>query len=286
MTFHALGEFGIFSLDLRAEDPGLRPALQQAAQRLEELGFGAVWLGGTSDVGHAEPLVEATSRIVVATGITSIWRRPAAEVAADRGRLEARHPGRFLLGLGASHAELAPAYDRPYSAMKTYLDDLDSAEPPVPSDARVLAALGPKMLGLARDRAAGAHPYLVTPEHTASAREILGTGPLLAPEVGVILEDQPGPARAIARDHLRYYLQLPNYLSSWRRLGFDDADFADSGSDRLVDALVVWGTDDRIAGRLREFLAAGADHVAMQALTSGHGTVPLEQWGRLADIVR
>ena len=169
--------------------------------------------------------------------------------------------------------------------MRDYLDGLDAAARPLPAGGRVLAALGPRMLELARDRAAGAHPYLVTAEHTARAREILGKGPLLAPEVGVVLDDRPGPARAVARDHLRYYFQLPDYIASWKRLGFDDADFVGSGSDRLVEALVVWGTEDRIRSRVRDVLAAGADHVALQVLSADHDSVPVEQWRRLAGIV-
>ncbi|MFI5635437.1 LLM class F420-dependent oxidoreductase [Streptomyces sp. NPDC051664] len=285
MTFkNAIGHVGIFTHELRAEDPALTPTLLEAAGMLEHLGFGAIWLGGNSDVRHAERLVTATSRIVVATGITNIWHRPASVVAEDRARLNSTHPGRFLLGLGASHAELTPAYRRPYSAMQQYLDGLDSADHPVTPRARVLAALGPKMLELSRDRAAGAIPYLVTPEFTAAAREILGAEPLLAPEVGVVLEHRAERARPIAREFLRYYLQLPNYIVNLKRLGFDDEDFQDAGSDQLVDSLVIWGNDEEIRRRIHDFHAAGADHVAVQVLTSGHETVPLTQWKRLAEV--
>lgn len=160
--------------------------------------------------------------------------------------MESAHPGRFLLGLGASHAELAKNCQRPYSTMVEYLDALDAAAPSVPADRRVLAALGPKVLGLARDRAAGAHPYLVTPEYIEQARGILGAGPLLAPEVTVVLDDGPIAARATARGFLHYYLSLPNYRANSQRSGFTDDDLTSGGSDRLVDALVVWGTDEAI----------------------------------------
>jgi probable F420-dependent oxidoreductase len=177
----AVGPFGIFTQELCSEEPSRREEIRQAAAELERLGFGAIWLGGSSSVRHAAHLIEATSHIVLATGILNIWFEDPGTVAPQRADLEAEHPGRFLLGLGASHAELARNYQRPYSAMVDYLDGLDAANPPVPSDRRVLAALGPKMLGLARDRAAGAHPYLVTPEYIEQTRQTLGENPFSPP---------------------------------------------------------------------------------------------------------
>ncbi|MFC4034869.1 TIGR03620 family F420-dependent LLM class oxidoreductase [Streptomyces polygonati] len=281
-----VGSFGIFSPELRAEDPGLRAGLREAAAELEELGFGALWLGGSSGVRHAARLAGATSRIVLATGIANIWFETAAELAAARARLEEAHPGRFLLGLGASHAELVARYERPYTAMARYLDGLDTAAVPVPADRRVLAALGPKMLRLARDRAAGALPYLVNPEYVARARSVLGDGPLLAPEVSVVLESRPDRAREIARGFLPHYLQLPNFQANLRRLGFTDADFADHGSDRMVDSLVVWGPDEVVRDRLAEYLTAGADHLALQIRQErGVRTAPRQEWRRLAGIL-
>ncbi|WP_055539713.1 LLM class F420-dependent oxidoreductase, partial [Streptomyces neyagawaensis] len=255
MGIQHTGRHGIWSMGLRAEDPARRGELAEAAVELEELGFGAIWLGGSSAVRHAVPLIEATTRLTVATGIQSIWQYEAGDTAAEYAALETAHPGRFLLGLGVSHAKLADQYRRPYSAMVAYLDALDAAG--VPAERRVLAALGPRMLRLSRDRAAGSHPYLVTPEHTAQAREALGEGRLLAPELKVILETDPTRARATARAHLSFYLGLPNYTNTFLRLGFTEDDLTDGGSDRLIDAVYAWGDENRIRSRVDEFHAAG-----------------------------
>ncbi|MGV9249057.1 LLM class F420-dependent oxidoreductase [Streptomyces sp. NPDC003710] len=281
----AVGRYGIWSIGLRSEDPARRGELAEAAAELEELGFGAVWMGGSSAVHHAVPLIEATSRLRVATGIQSIWQHEAAQTATHFAELEKTHPGRFFLGLGVSHAKLAKEYRRPYSAMVDYLDALDTAG--VPAGRRVLAALGPKMLELSRDRAAGSHPYLVTTEHTARARGILGDAPLLAPETKVVLDRDPDSARAKARDSLALYLGLPNYTKALAQFGFTDDDFAGGGSDRLVDALFAWGDDDRIRARLESFHAAGADHVALQVIDGGsRGALPRAAWRRLAELLR
>ncbi|WP_405726553.1 LLM class F420-dependent oxidoreductase [Streptomyces sp. NBC_01537] len=260
----SVGRYGIWT---HARGDGLAE-LAQAAPELEELGYGTIWLGGSPGVEDAAPVLDATSSITVATGIASIWSYEAKDVAARFAELESAHPGRFLLGLGVSHAALAgERYRRPYAAMTQYLDELDAADlPAVPADRRVLAALGPRMLELSRDRAAGAHPYLVTAEHTAEARARLGEGPLLAPELGVILEADPDRARTVARGALAMYMQLPNYTNSWLRLGFTEDDLAGGGSDRLVDALYAWGDEDRVRRRVEDFWAAGADHVALQLL--------------------
>jgi probable F420-dependent oxidoreductase len=279
------GRYGIWSTGLRTEDPARRAELGEAAAELEELGFGTVWLGSSPGVRHAVPLIEATTRLTVATGIQSIWQYEAADTAVEYAALEAAHPGRFLLGLGVSHAKLADRYRRPYSAMVAYLDALDAAG--VPEGRRVLAALGPKMLRLSRDRAAGSHPYLVTPEHTAEAREALGDGPLLAPELKVILETDPRRARATARAHLSFYLDLPNYTNTFLRLGFTESDLTSAGSDRLIDALYAWGDETRIRARVDEFHTAGADHVALQVIEDGAagGALPREGWRRLAGLL-
>ncbi|MEU3246070.1 LLM class F420-dependent oxidoreductase [Streptomyces sp. NPDC006875] len=282
----ATGPYGIFSHELRSEDPARESELLDAAAELEELGFGTIWLGGSSSVRHAARLAGATGRVVLATGILNIWYEDADTVARQRAELERAHPDRFLLGLGASHAQLAQNYRRPYSTMVEYLDALDAAGTPVPTERRVLAALGPKMLRLARDRSAGAHPYLVTPEYVAQARGVLGEGPLLAPEVTVVLESEPAKAREIARGFLDYYLQLPNYAANLERLGFSDDDLTGGGSDRLVDALAVWGTDQAIRARLAEFRTAGADHLALQIITGDGGEAPPRaRWRHLADLV-
>ncbi|MEY9968399.1 putative F420-dependent oxidoreductase [Streptacidiphilus sp. MAP12-16] len=281
----AVGRYGIWSSELRSEDPAVRAEIPEAAAELEELGFGAVWLGGSSGVQHALPLIEATSTLTVATGILSIWQYEAADAAARFKELDSAHPERFLLGIGASHAQIAAQYRRPYSAMVAYLDALSASG--VPAGRVVLAALGPKMLELARDRAAGAHPYLVTPEHTAQARELLGPGPLLAPELKVVLDADADTARATARGYLARYLTLPNYINEFLRLGFTQDDFAGGGSDRLIDAVYAWGDDRSIRRRIDAFHAAGADHVALQIVNGGTPGVPAPlpraQWRRLAE---
>jgi len=218
---------------------------------------------------------------VVATGIVNIWAWDPAALHAQAAALARAHPGRFLLGLGVSHAplvqQLGRDYERPLAAMRAFLDGLDEAAAADPSGAasppRVLAALGAKMLELARDRSAGAHPYLVPPEHTATARQVLEAGSLLAPEQAVVIQRDGGGGasggRRVAREYLATYLQLPNYLSNLRRYGFGDEDFADGGSDRLVDALVPSGTASVLAPRVAEHLDAGADHVCIQPLGEG-----------------
>ncbi len=279
-----LGRYGVWSVALRSEDPDRSGERAEAAAELEELGFGTVWLGGSSAVHHAEPLLTATSTLAVGTSIQSIWQHEADATAAAYAGLEKTHPGRFLLGLGVSHAKLAAQYRRPYSALVTYLDALDAAG--VPAGRRVLAALGPRTLELSRERAAGAIPYLVTAEHTAQAREILGAGPLLAPELKVVLETDPDRARALARAYLAMYLELPNYTNTFLRLGFTEADLAGGGSDRLVDAVFAWGDEDRIRERIRAFEAAGADHLALQVVDGGdRESLPREGWRRLAALL-
>ncbi|MEU5363092.1 LLM class F420-dependent oxidoreductase [Streptomyces sp. NPDC005925] len=279
-----VGRHGIWSAGLRAEDAEGRAERADAVAELEDLGFGAVWLGGSSSTGNARPLLDATSRIVVGTSIQSIWQYGPDTTAAAFAELEATHPGRFVLGLGVSHAKLAEQYRRPYSALVAYLDALDGAG--VPADRRALAALGPRTLELSRDRAAGALPYLVTPEHTARARGILGDGPLLAPELKVILDPDAGRARALARDVLALYLALPNYTNNLLRLGFTEDDLTGGGSDRLVDAVFAWGGESRVRDRIATFHAAGADHVALQVINeASRQSLPREEWRRLASLL-
>jgi probable F420-dependent oxidoreductase len=250
-----------------------------AVAEIEELGYGSLWLGGggagKDELTHAAVLLAATRRLVVATGIANIWAREAFSTAGGATLLAEAYPGRFVLGLGVSHAPQVTArgidYRRPYQAMVTYLDRMDAAsypgQPPAEPALRVLAALRPRMLELARDRAGGAHPYFTPVEHTARAREVLGAGPLLVPEVAVVLESDPDTARAAARPYMaRPYLELPNYLNNLRALGYADDDFRDGGSDRLVDAIVGWGDVDAVRARIEAHLAAGADHVVVQPI--------------------
>ena len=284
-----LGRIGIWSLQL----VDAREGLQEAVAELDELGYSALWISnvpamdGPALFERARELLDATRRIVVATGIASVWTHPAAEAAAAHRVLTKAHPGRFLLGLGVSHQQIvdreqAGRYSRPVERMQEYLDSLDSGPNPVPPAERVLAAQGPRMLALARDRSAGAHPYNVTVEHTTLARDVLGPNRLLAPEQAVVLETDPARARMIGRQHLARYLQLPNYTNNWLRLGFTADDLAGGGSDRLVDGLVAWGTVETIRNRIAEHHRAGADHVCIQVVTEDDARLPRDEWRTLA----
>lgn len=244
-------------------------ATPDLARELERLGYGAVWVGGSpaDDLANVESLLDATTTLTVATGIVNIWNADPAALAASYHRIEQRHPGRLLLGIGTGHRESTGAQAaKPFAALVDYLDVLDAEA--VPRHDLVLAALGPRVLRLAAERTAGAHPYLVTPQHTKLAREILGAGALLAPEQRVVLRADPVEARAIGRPTVAYpYLGFVNYLNNLKRLGYTEADLAGEGSDRLIDELVVYGDGATIERRLREHLDAGADHVAIQLLT-------------------
>jgi probable F420-dependent oxidoreductase len=261
------------------------PTVDVAAE-LESLGYGALWSSGGFDPGLSPTfgrLLESTARITVASGIVSMWTGAPSDVGPAVADLEARYPGRFVLGIGASHAPVVADYTRPYSHMVAYLDDLDGLDTPVPADRRVLAALGPRMLELAAERAAGAHPYFVPVEHTAYARAILGPAPVLAPEVAVVLEADPMTARALAREYASIYLGLPNYTQNLRSFGFGDEDIDAGGSDRLIDAVIPWGDASTIADRILEHHDAGADHVCLQVIsaTGRHG-FPLAEYRELA----
>ncbi|MEO3742530.1 LLM class F420-dependent oxidoreductase [Plantactinospora sp. B5E13] len=250
------------------------------AAEVEELGYGALWVGETPNskepLVHSAILLGATRRLVVATGIANIWVRDATAAANGASTLAEAYDGRFLLGLGVSHAPLAKMrghdYARPLAAMGAYLDAMDQTgyAGPLPQRApRVLAALRKGMLELAARRSAGAHPYFVTVEHTAYARKILGPEPLLAPEVAVVLETDPDAAREKARRFMALYLSLPNYVNNLRDLGWSEQDLAGGGSDALVDAVVAWGDPATIAERIRAHHQAGADHVCVQPLVDG-----------------
>ena len=274
---------------------GLRsPDARRAAQLVEELGFGALWLAeavGRDPFAAAAILLSSTERLAVATGIANIYARDPMTMVAGQKTLAEAFPDRFLLGLGVSHHTLVEGvrqhdYSKPYSHMSKYLDQMDSAlymaHGPEREPGRVLAALGPKMLELSATKANGAHPYLTTPDHTAVARKVMGADALLAPEQMVVLSTDAAEARRIARDALAMYLRLPNYANNMKRFGFADEDFADGGSDRLVDSLVVWGTPEQIAARVAEHHAAGADHVCVQVLNGDMGTMPDAEWRALA----
>ena len=256
----APGRYGIW-----AGGAQLSPEL---AATIEQLGYGAVWIGGSppADLELPESLLAATDHLVVATGIVNMWGSPAAEVATSYHRVAQRYPNRFLLGVGIGHPEASGQYRKPYATIVEYLDELDAGG--VPVDGRVLAALGPKVLAVARDRTAGAHPYLTTPHHTREARGILGDGPLLAPEQKVVLDTDVERARAIGRDKVSNpYLKLTNYRNNLLREGFTEQDL-DTASDALVDALAIHGDAATVAAGLTAHLDAGADHVCAQILVS------------------
>ncbi len=252
----------------------------EAVKEIERLGYGTFWFGESmrnkDAMAHAGVLLTATERINVATGIASIYNRDPTATKSGAHYLADASNGRFVLGLGVSHAPAVTRrgadYGKPVSTMRAYLDAMDEApyQPPAPKKPPpvLLAALRTRMLRLAAERTAGAHPYLTTPDHTRRARETLGPGPLLAPEQGFVIEPEPEKARRIAREHLRYYMVLPNYVNAWREDGFTDEDFQDGGSDRLVDALVVHGDVDDVKTRIQAHLDAGADHVCIQPVTT------------------
>ncbi len=285
-----LGRIGIWTSVLDAQ-PAARA--QEAAAELEALGYGAIWVPeafGREAFTNAAVLLAGTRTIVVATGIANIWVRDATAMAAAQKTLAEAYPERFLLGMGVSHAPLVGmrghAYGKPLTAMERYLDAMDQspflAHGPVTPPKRVVAALAPKMLALAARRTWGSHTYFVPPEHTARARALLGPAALLAPEQAVVLERDATTARTIARAHMAMYLALPNYVSNLKRLGFSDADVADGGSDRLVDAIVAWGDVDAVRARVAAHHAAGANHVCLQVLDADPRALPLRQWRALA----
>jgi probable F420-dependent oxidoreductase len=269
-----LGPFGIWR--------SVSMVTPELAAELERLGYGALWLGGSprADLAIVDKLLAATNELVIATGIVNMWQSDAHEVAASYARIESRHPGRFLLGVGTGHREATQQYAKPYDTIAAYVEVL--LDDGVPASSLVLAALGPKMLRLAAERTAGAHPYLVTPAYVEQAREIMGAGPLLAVEHKAVIKTDPRAARTIGRPRVRPYLGLVNYTSNLRRLGWTGEDLAGEGSDALVDALVAHGDPDQVAAQLSEFLEAGADHVCVQLLYARDDADPVPGYRQLA----
>jgi probable F420-dependent oxidoreductase len=268
-----LGRFGVFILG-GTYAGGARP---EQAREIERLGYGTLWVSGSppAELSFAEPLLESTAALKVATGVVNVWTADAKAVAESFHRINSTYPGRFVLGIGAGHPEHTEQYRKPYGALVDYLNELDKYG--VPVNQRVLAALGPRVLKLAAERTAGAHPYNTTPEHTARAREKIGPNALLLPEHKVVLSTDTDEARAIARQVIAEtynYFALANYVSNWKRMGFTDADLTRPGSDKFIDALVAYGTPDDIANRLGEHLRAGANHVVIQVLGGSDKLLP------------
>lgn len=252
------------------------PAAAEAAQRIEALGYGTLWIPettGRNPVAHAAWLLANTSKLNIATGIANIYHREPGVALAAQNTLAEQSGGRFLLGQGVSHAPLVEGvrgleYGKPVATMRKYLEGMDAAPytafPPGEKPPRVIAALGPKMLELARDLSDGAHPYFTSPDHTRMAREILGPDKMLCVEQKVILETDPAKARELARGVAQIYIGLPNYRNNWLRMGLTEEDLAGTGSDRFVDATFAWGTVDQVQARIREHFDAGASHVCIQ----------------------
>jgi probable F420-dependent oxidoreductase len=279
---NSLGKIGVWSMELRT---GGKEAGAAAAAEAEKLGYGAIWTpGGIDDqvLGDVDNLLDATSKVVIGTGIINVWKQPAADVGAWFAPQSADRKARTLLGLGISHGPLiGESYGKPIENMAAYLDGLDKAG--VPKENRCIAALGPKMLDLAGQRSRGSHPYLVPAEHAAVARKRMGPDALIAPEVGVVLETNPDKARAMAREAVSFYLGLPNYVNNWLRLGYSEEDV--KGSDKLIDALFAWGEPKKIADQVNAHLAAGADHVCVQVIGENMmqaAPPPVDAWRTLA----
>jgi probable F420-dependent oxidoreductase len=285
-----IGRIGIWTFELEQHPWS---AVAEAAAELDELGYTAIWFPesrGREVMAQSALLLGATKRAVIAPGIANLYARDAVAMAAGQRTLCEAFPDRYLLGIGVSHRPTVEQirghqYGPPIATMRTYLDAMDAAPylpPRAASEPRVLAALGPRMLKLAAERTLGAHPYFVPVEHTAIARQTMGDGPLLAPEQAVVLERDPGRARGIARAHMTRYLAAENYINNLRRLGFGDDDITNGGSDKLVDAIVAWGSLEDVAGRVQAHLDAGADHVCIQVLPAQAGTLPKQEWRDLA----
>jgi probable F420-dependent oxidoreductase len=289
-----LGRIGLWAADFDLQPMSKS---QEAIAQVEEMGYGAVWV---PEAVIREPfastalLLSATKKLVLATGIASLHARTAQTMQAGWKTLTEAFPDRFLLGIGVSHAPMVQGvhkgtYDKPYSTMVEYLDAMDNGiffgAAPTTAPQRVLAALGPKMLKLAAERGAGAHPYFTPVEHTAFARDTMGAGALLAPELAVVLETDATKAREIARKYMTTYTRLPNYANNLKRFGFTDDEITNQ-EDRLVDAIVAWGSMDTVVAAVKGHLDAGADHVCIQVLTDKPGSLPMREWQELADATR
>jgi probable F420-dependent oxidoreductase len=287
-----LGKVGVWSFEAERMPAG---AGRDYARAVESLGFNALWipesLGSKEAFAHAGLLLAATDRLIVATGIANIWARDPVAMANGARALTDAYPDRFLLGIGVSHAPIVKTrgrkYARPLEHMRRYLDAMDAAPytGPKVGIGRVLAALGPQMLHLAAERTIGAHPYFVPVEHTSVARKELGVGPLLAVEQAVVLAEDAVTARATARRHMKRYLELDNYANNLRRLGWSDADIAEGGSDKLVDAIVAWGGVDATKARIDDHVRRGADHVCVQVIRTDPAAAPTLELERIAKAV-
>ncbi len=252
----------------------------EAAALVHDLGFGTFWLGGSPRLSSVRPLLEATASLTVATGIVNVWAYRPEDLAREYAELSPEFGDRLLVGIGIGHPEATGDYTRPLASTRAFLDGIDAARTAIPADRRALAALGPKMLDLCRERSRGTLTYFVPPEHTRAARARLGVDPLIATELACVLDDDAQSARATARRYAEMYLGLRNYTRNLLRYGFTEEDIADGGSDRLIDTIVPHGSAEEIAAAAREHLEAGADHVCLQPV--GVRGIPRAQWTALA----
>jgi probable F420-dependent oxidoreductase len=271
-----LTRFGVFTGPRLVGDD----ELVEAAKLAEQLGFGALWRGGSPEPAKLGPVLAGTDRLVAATGIVNVWSTPPDVAAAQHHELTTAYPNRFLLGIGIGHREATAEYQRPLAVMNEYLDALDAAPQPVPKDQRCIAALGPKMLDLSRERTLGTHPYFSSLEHTRAARERLGPEPLIALSIACVVDTDDERGRASARNYAAMYLRLSNYTNNLLRHEFTEQDIADGGSDRLIDTLIPHGSPEHIAQAAHEHLDAGADHICLQVVE--FQGVPRDQWTELA----
>lgn len=253
----------------------------RAAALAENLGFGALWIGGSPRLPSLRPMLAGSESIVIATGIVNIWQYEPAELAAEYAQLESEFPGRVLAGIGIGHPEATSEYEKPLAKTIEFLDGIDAAEQPIPQDRRCLAALGPRMLELSAQRSLGTHPYFTPVQHSRFARERLGAGPLIAPELSCVVAETSDRARA--RAFAASYLRLNNYTNNLKRFGFDQADIENGGSDRLIDEVVPQGPGEHIAEVARAHLAAGADHVCLQQV--GATELPEREWRELSAVL-
>jgi probable F420-dependent oxidoreductase len=274
-----IGKIGIWT----SYRPFGRDRAGEAAEIAEQLGYGAWWVGSSPEVADVRPVLEATSTLVAATGILNVWKSDPAVTAAADAELRRAYPGRFLLGIGIGHPEATSDYRRPLTAMRAFLDSLDASPTPPPADGLCLAALGPKMLDLAGERTAGTHPYFTPVAHTRFARERLGPGRLVAPEVACVVETDSTRAREVARGYAKVYLGLRNYTQNLLDHGFTEDDLGNGGSDRLIDAVIPHGSAEQIAEVVHAHLDAGADHVCLQPL--GEEGIPRASWTALAKVL-
>jgi probable F420-dependent oxidoreductase len=272
---HAAMDLGRIGIWASAQRMGGREYLPEGARVAEGLGYGTFWLGGSPPARALRSLLEATSTMVVATGILNVWQHTPQEAASEFGALDSE---RALLGVGIGHPEATSDYKRPLKTMRDFFDGLDA----VPRDRRITAALGPKMLALAKERSLGTHPYFTTPDHTRFARETVGPNAIVAPELACVIDPDPETGRATAREYAALYLNLRNYTQNLLNFGFTESDIADGGSDRLIDAVVPHGSADQVNEHITAHFEAGADHVCVQVL--GAPGIPRQDWERLADI--